>query len=144
MPREQKAVAFRLIVRRSRSGLGLGLFARSRFAEGDFVAEYVGVRIPTSFADELQSRYLFEIDVQWTIDGSTSDNIARFINHSCFPNCEAIVSGGRIYIHTLRDVDPGEEITIDYGDEYFDEFIRPAGCRCERCSELAHHAIVSA
>lgn len=121
-------------VRKSRPGLGQGLFATSGISRGDFVLEYVGKRIPTSLADTLKSRYLFEIDRKWTVDGSVRSNIARYINHSCAPNCEAELREGRILIYAARQIAKGEELTIDYGEEYFDEFIRPVGCKCEACA----------
>ncbi|MBI4080023.1 SET domain-containing protein [Candidatus Kaiserbacteria bacterium] len=100
---------------------------------GKLIAEYTGVRIPTSYADTLKTRYLFALDDEWTVDGSARTNIARYINHSCEPNCEAEIHDGRIYILSTRDIQAGEELTIDYGDEYFDEFIRPTGCKCRKC-----------
>lgn len=123
----------RFAVRRSGPGRGLGLFARTRISEGDFVVGYTGKKIPTRIADELDTKYLFEIDEEWTIDGSPRSNIARYINHSCRPNCEADVQNGRILIFALRDIASGEELCTDYGEEYFDEFIRPVGCRCDTC-----------
>ncbi len=116
-------------------GVGLALFARRTFTEGEFVAEYTGRRIPTVEADALSTRYLFEIDKDWTIDGSPRSNIARYMNHSCFPNCETDIVDGKILITALRDIEIGEELTFDYGEEYFDEFIKPYGCRCVRCAE---------
>lgn len=121
-------------IRRSRPGLGRGLFARRGIAAGDFVAEYTGERIPTAYADRIKTRYLLEIDERWTVDGSIRSNVARYINHSCEPNCEGQLRDGRVCIHAARDIRAGEEFTLDYGDEYFDEFIRPAGCKCSRCA----------
>jgi uncharacterized protein len=114
----------------SMRGLGKGLFADRAFCAGELVAEYSGRRIPTAYADTLKTRYLFEIDEQWTIDGSPESNIARYINHACSPNCEAGLRDGRIFIRAARRIRKGEELTIDYGEEYFDEFIRPKGCKC--------------
>lgn len=122
-------------VRRSRTGLGRGLFAERYLNTGEFVAEYTGARVPTPYADLLKTRYLFALDDEWTIDGSARTNVARYINHSCDPNCEAEIHDGRIYILSTRDIDVGEELTIDYGDEYFDEFIRPHGCKCQKCAD---------
>ena len=121
------------IVRRSAPGLGRGLFAAHPLEKHDFIVEYVGERISTRYADRLKTRYLFELDEAWTIDGSSHENVARYINHSCEPNAEAEVHDGRILIVATRDIFRGEEITIDYGDEYFDEFIRPLGCKCVCC-----------
>ncbi len=119
-----------VVVKKSRSGIGQGLFAADVFKKGDFIAEYTGTRIPTALANTSKSRYLFEIDSEWTIDGSPRSNIARYINHSCEPNAEAEIRGGKILISARELIERGEEITIDYDTEYFDEFIRPVGCRC--------------
>ena len=125
-----KTVEKQLIVKKSRPGLGQGLFVAAPLRAGDFVAEYAGPRVPTPLADTLTSRYLFEIDPEWTIDGSVHYNTARFINHSCEPNCEATLKGGRILIYAARDIEKGEELSIDYGEEYFNEFIKSSGCKC--------------
>lgn len=118
-----------------KSPTGMGLFAILHIIKGTDIVEYTGERIPTAVADERATKYLFELDDDWTIDGSVRTNIARYINHSCDPNSEAEIDGdGRIMIVALRDILPGEEITFDYGDEYFNEFIRPVGCRCSRCA----------
>jgi SET domain-containing protein len=122
-----------LIVRASRPGLGKGLFTLGGIRAGEYVAEYTGKHIPTPYADTLKNRYLFEVNEVWTVDGSSKSNIARYLNHSCAPNCEADICGDRILIFAARDVLAGEELTIDYGEEYFGEFIRPIGCKCEIC-----------
>jgi SET domain-containing protein len=114
----------------ARHGTGKGLFARVDFPEGEFIVEYVGTKIPTKEADLSKSRYLFELDEDWTLEGPPEINIAGYINHSCDPNAEAETQDGHIYISTIQKIKAGEEITIDYGDEYFDEFIKPTGCRC--------------
>jgi uncharacterized protein len=79
------------------------------------------------------TRYLFEINSRWTIDGSPRWNTARYINHSCRPNAEATVSQGRIRIKAIKRIRPGDEITYNYGRNYFDTFIKPAGCKCLSC-----------
>lgn len=109
---------------------GLGLYAMQDFHEGEYLLDYTGKKIPTKEADMLKTRYLFEVNDEWTIDGEDESNTARYINHSCDPNVEAEIMGERIMIHAARDIRKGEEITIDYGDEYFDEFIKPVGCLC--------------
>lgn len=117
-------------VHQARPGTGRGLFVRASIAKGDFILEYTGKKISTKVADTLKSRYLFEIDENWTIDGSTRDNLARYINHSCTPNTEGDIQDDHILITAVRDIGKGEEITIDYDQEYFDEFIKPLGCKC--------------
>ena len=114
--------------------MGRGLFAAIPIRKGDFLLEYTGRRIPTSYADTLKTRYLFELDEEWTIDGSRRTNIARYVNHSCAPNCEVQLRDGKILIFATRNIRQGEEFTFDYGDEYFEEFIRPSGCKCSFCS----------
>lgn len=110
---------------------GKGLFAIRPFSRGEFIVEYTGKHIPTSYADMLKTnRYLFEVDRQWTIDGSGEENIARYANHSCEPNAEADIQDGRILYYAAKNISAGDEITIDYGDEYYDEFIKPVGCKC--------------
>lgn len=121
-------------VRKGRPGTGLALFALAPFKKGDFIVEYTGTKITTKKADALKTRYLFEIDEDWTIDGSSRTNIARYINHSCLPNAEAYIKKDKVLIQASEKIAPGDEITIDYGDEYFDEFIRPTGCKCRLCS----------
>ena len=114
--------------------MGQGLFAVVPIRKGDFILEYTGKKIPTALADTMTSRYLFEIDKDWTIDGSARSNTARYINHACDPNTEAEIENGRIMIHAVRNIKKGEELTIDYDSEYFDEFIRPVGCKCVKCA----------
>jgi SET domain-containing protein len=78
--------------------------------------------------------YLFELDENYAIDGSSRQNLARYINHSCEPNSEAYISGKRIRIWSKQALAAGEEMTIDYGEEYVKEFIKPKGCKCEPCA----------
>ena len=126
----------RFFVSMSKPGTGQGLFAARTVAKGDFILEYTGAKIPTPYADTLDSRYLFEIDEKWTIDGSPESNTARYINHSCEPNTEAEIEKGHVMIYALKDIQKGEELTIDYDTEYFDEFIRPVGCKCDASTLL--------
>lgn len=120
----------RFVVKRSAPGKGQGLYAQVPIRKGDFILEYVGKKIPTSVADTLETRYLFEIDEQWTIDGAERSNAARYINHSCDPNCEVYIEKGRIMIYAIKNIPAGAELSYDYGEEYFDEFLRPVGCGC--------------
>jgi uncharacterized protein len=129
-----ETTALHVRVKRSKPGCGLGLFAVCDLAEGAAVVEYVGMRIPAAVADRLKTRYIVEVDDEWSLDGSTRVNMARYINHACEPNCVGELEDGRIVIVTLRAVRAGEELTLDYGEEYFDEFIRPIGCKCDTCS----------
>ena len=131
----QQILHAHLAVRRSNPGKGYGLFATSMLNSGDFILEYKGRHVPSETADRLKTRYLFEINETWTIDGSSRANTARYINHSCEPNCEASLKDGRVMIYAMREIKNREELTIDYGEEYFNEFIKPYGCKCRGCIE---------
>jgi len=123
------------LLRVKRSKSGLGLFATGTIAPGMYL-EYIGTIIPTVKANTmLGARYLFEINKRWTINGSSRNNLARYINHSCAPNCESVIDSKHIYIKTLQELHPGEELVYDYGEEYFTEFIEPNGCTCAGCSK---------
>jgi SET domain-containing protein len=118
----------------ARARVGLGLFAVEPIARGSYVIDFRGKLIPTASADRMRSRNLFEIDEKWTINGSSRTNVARYINHSCKPNCVARRIARSIRIFARRNIEPGEELTYDYGKEYFDSFIEPVGCKCRHCS----------
>src|SRR5580693_2943725 len=118
-----------------RSATGLGLFATKPIKRGGTIATYRGRRISTAEAARREARgarYMFELNKRWTIDGSPRWNRARYINHSCEPNAEAIGRNGGIVIVAARRIEPGEEITYDYGQEYLDLFFKNA-CRCAAC-----------
>ncbi len=97
--------------------------------------EYVGERIPTHIGDERDNRYIFNVSKRFDIDGSGRYNTARYANHSCRPNCEAINRRGRIFIVARKQIVPGEEITYDYGRDHFEGYIKPHGCKCQKCLE---------
>lgn len=113
-----------------RSNAGLGLFTDSPIKKGEFIIEYYGPLLDEEGRDEKGGKYLFAIDDELTIDGSARENIARYINHSCKPNSEPEIEGKRIFIYAIEDIQPGDEITYDYGEEYFEDFIKPYGCKC--------------
>jgi len=122
----------KLMLKRSRSGLGL--YAAVPFKKGDFVIEYTGRRLtPEEVEQSTSTKYFFEIDKKWTIDGAGRENLARYANHSCRPNCEVRIWAKRVRIWAMKRILTGDEITYDYGKEYFNEHIKPHGCRCERC-----------
>jgi SET domain-containing protein len=118
-------------VKRSRAGLGL--FAVDFFKKGEFVIEYIGERLVGKKADDRYNKYLFEVNSQLTIDGLVRSNVARYINHSCRPNCEVRIYAKRVRIWTIKRIMPGEQFSYDYGKEYFDEYIKPVGCKCASC-----------
>jgi SET domain-containing protein len=126
----------RYVVRRTAAGLGL--FAREPIPAGKRIIEYTGRLISNEEVGRRKyGKYFFGVNTKWSIDGTPRSNLARYINHSCRPNASAYVSGHRVWIWSNRAIKPGEEITYDYGKEYFDDHIKPVGCKCEKCAAEA-------
>ncbi len=117
-----------------RSRAGLGLFAVAPIRKGVTIIEYVGERIVVSDGDQRDNRYIFSVSPRIDIDGSPRYNTARYINHSCRPNCEAINRRGKIFIVAKKAIKEGEELSYHYGKDYFEGFIQSLGCRCVKCS----------
>ncbi len=118
------------------SSAGLGLFAEEPVKKGAWIIEYVGkiIRGKKEVAEyPANNLYLFETSATRMIDGRERSNTARYINHSCKPNCEAEIFAGRVFIRTIKKIETGEEFSYDYGKEYIDEHIKPYGCYCAPC-----------
>lgn len=120
-------------VKVKRSAAGLGLYAVEAMPKGACVIEYVGRELTKKEEENINSLYLFEVTKKKTIDGSIRSNTARYINHSCRPNCEIEIVKGGVFVMTKRKIKPGEELHYDYDTEYFNEYIKPKGCRCLKC-----------
>jgi SET domain-containing protein len=123
MPRKPtKRIGQRRFAARSSSIHGRGVFALTPIPKGSRVIEYSGERISHEEADRRYSEahqnsphtMLFTVDDKVVIDATRRGNSARWINHSCAPNCEAVDEDGHIYIETIRAIRPGEELTYDY------------------------------
>ena len=121
----------------ARSRTGLGLFAAEPIRKRALIVEYSGRRIPTAKAQDIERRrankYMFEIDARWTIDGSSRRNLARYVNHACKPNAQAELVRGRMMYRARKNIAAGEEITVDYGEEYYELYLAMTGCRCPAC-----------
>lgn len=135
-------------VLKKRSGIhGFGLFAKTDISQGTKIIEYVGEKITKAESDrrgpklveyaknhhELGAVYIFELNQRYDIDGHVDYNAAKFINHSCDPNCEAEIIRGHIWIRALRDLKKGEELFYNYGyslDTFEDH---PCRCGTDRC-----------
>ena len=121
---------------------GRGVFATRTIRKGADIIEYRGRRISMDEADELPDSdpdnpfhtFLFELNDGRVIDAGRSGNAARWINHSCKPNCEADEVDGRIFIKALRQIKPGDELFYDYGltidEPYTKKLKREYACRC--------------
>lgn len=112
---------------------GLGLFTTGPIAKNEYLIEYCGPRLTDEEVEKKGGQYLFEVKKNVTIDGSHRSNTARYVNHSCRPNCEVAIKKGRVLIYTKRAIKPGEELGYDYGKEFWNEYIKPKGCRCVKC-----------
>ena len=119
----------------ARSRTGLGGFATREIRKKELIDRYRGPIIGNAEADKRDNRYMFEVNSRWTVDGSSRRNLARYFNHSCRPNAESDVKGHKVIIIARKTIQPGEEITYDYGKDYFDIFLKPIGCKCEKCRE---------
>jgi uncharacterized protein len=117
-----------------RSSAGFGLFADEAIPKGACIIEYTGRVLEPGEEFTARSKYLFEISAKKTIDGSPRWNTARYINHSCRPNSEAEIYKGRVFIFAKRAIKPGEELAYNYGKSYFNDYIKPHGCRCVKCA----------
>ena len=101
---------------------GKGAFAIRKIPEGTRIVEYLGEKIKPEVAwerydDDTMERhhtFLFTLDEDTVIDAGVRGNNARFINHSCEPNCTALIEDGRIYIFALKDIPRGGELLYDY------------------------------
>ena len=134
------------IVRRSKIQ-GRGVFARVAITARTRIIEYAGEHISHAESDRRyldgemarHHTFLFTLNRRTVIDGAVSGNDARYINHSCAPNCEAVIEQGRIWIEATRDIARGEELAYDYQYERDgsetpeDEALYACGCGAAGC-----------
>lgn len=134
---------------------GNGVFATGALAAGERIIRYKGklrthAEVDRLYADDLDSghTFLFTLNDKYVIDANEDGNDARWINHSCAPNCEAVLEESdsgkkrkdRVYIEAMRDIAPGEELTYNYGivlDEPHTAALKKRwACRCgaPRCT----------
>jgi len=110
---------------------GLGGFAKTNIAKDSRILEYLGERIDkreSARRCEADNVYIFSLNEHQDIDGNVNWNPARFLNHSCSPNCEAQVDEDRIWVIASRDIRAGEELTFNYGFDL--ENYREYPCQC--------------
>lgn len=101
---------------------GRGVFALTRISAGEKLFEYRGALISWRAAQRRYERstaedghtFFFDLGDGRVIDGADNGNSARWVNHSCEPNCETEQQGNRVFFHALRDIEPNEELFIDY------------------------------
>ena len=122
---------------------GSGLFAKNDIKKGSKVIEYIGDKVTKKEGDKRADKqirkakkdknngmvYVFELNKRYDIDGDVDYNFAKFINHSCNPNCEVDGKGLKLWIFALRDIKKGEELSYDYGFGY-DKDYKDYICKC--------------
>jgi SET domain-containing protein len=119
---------------------GKGVFAARAIAKGERIIEYKGKLITEVEADErygddeTNHTFLFLLDNDMVIDAYRGGNSARWINHSCNPNCEPVEEGNRLYIHAIRNIKAGDELSYAYNlvieERYTPAIKRLYACRC--------------
>ena len=116
-----------------RSSAGIGLYTTKPISKTQKIIEYTGKKVPTKIADTIGWKYLFTVNSRYTILGNVTTNKARYINHSCRPNCEPREVRWRIFIYAIKSIKEWEELCYNYGKDYFTRIIKPLGCRCMKC-----------
>tara|TARA_B110000967_G_C18709874_1_gene472139 strand:+ start:16 stop:510 length:495 start_codon:yes stop_codon:yes gene_type:complete len=128
---------------------GTGVFADQEIIKNTQIIEYVGEKVTKTEGDKRSSQrikkylksektgsvYIFELNNRFDLDGSFSYNKARFINHSCDPNCEVDIIKGHIWISSIKKINKDEELTYDYGysfdiDDYKDHLCKCGSKKC--------------
>jgi len=119
---------------------GKGVFATRAIAKGERIIEYKGKVITEQAADDRYGEdegnhtFLFLLENDMVIDGYRGGNSARWINHSCSPNCEPVEEDNRLYIHAIRNIRAGEELSYEYNlvieGRYTPAIKRLYACRC--------------
>lgn len=123
-----------------------GLFAKEAIKKGSRVIQYKGEKISKQESakralewEENAKKsgkglvYIFELDDDWDLDGRVGKNPARYINHSCEGNCEAVNDGGEIWIYSVADIVMGEELNYDYGYDMEHFLDHPCRCGSKKC-----------
>ncbi len=123
---------------------GTGVFATKNLKKNTRIIEYIGEKILKSEGDKrsesrikkyLDSKktgsvYIFELNKRYDIDGSPLYNKARYINHSCNPNCEVEIIKNKIWISSIKNIKEGDELTYDYGYEFDKDDYKDHICKC--------------
>ncbi len=125
---------------------GRGVYATCDIAAEELIIEYVGELIDKEEGARRGAKqqecsaksgdaavYIFNLSKKWDLDGNVPWNTARLINHSCEPNCEAWSKGKKIFIHALRDIKQGEELSFDYGFDVECYLDHPCLCGSKSC-----------
>jgi hypothetical protein len=123
---------------------GYGIFATKDILKNKKIIQYIGEKISKSEGDKRSEKrikkylnskltgsvYIFELNSKFDIDGSPLYNKARYINHSCEPNCEVDIINGQIWISSIKKIYKGEELSYDYGYTFDKDDYKDHLCKC--------------
>ena len=123
---------------------GSGVFAKKNIKKNQRIIEYIGEKITRKEGDKRSEKrlkkylnssstgsvYIFELNKKYDIDGSPLYNKARYINHSCDPNCEVDIINNQIWISSIKNIKQGEELSYDYGYSFDKDDFRDHPCKC--------------
>ncbi len=123
---------------------GSGVFATKNIKKNTRIIEYIGDVVTKSEGDKRSARriknylnseetgsvYIFELNKKFDIDGSPEYNKARYVNHSCDPNCEVDILNNKIWISSIKNIKSGTELTYDYGYTFDANDFRDHICKC--------------
>ena len=123
---------------------GYGVFATKDIKKNTRIIEYIGEKVSRKEGDKRSERrikkylnsektgsvYIFELNKKYDIDGSPLYNKARYINHSCDPNCEVDILDDKIWISSIRNIKKGDELSYDYGYEFDKSDFKDHICKC--------------
>ncbi len=123
---------------------GTGVFATQKIPKNTDIIQYVGEKISKKEGDRRSSLrikkflnskitgsvYIFELNKKFDIDGSPLYNKARYINHSCEPNCEVNIKNNQIWISSIKKINTGDELSYDYGYEFDKDDYKDHICKC--------------
>ena len=123
---------------------GSGVFAKKNIKKNQKIIQYIGEKITRKEGDRRSEKrlkkylnssltgsvYIFELNKKYDIDGSPLYNKARYINHSCDPNCEVDIKNNQIWISSIKNIKKGEELSYDYGYSFDKDDFRDHLCKC--------------
>jgi SET domain-containing protein len=135
-PPPARVIETDLVIFKESSIHGLGGFAKTDLSKGAKIVEYVGEKIDKQESVrrcEANNVYIFSLNDEEDIDGNVDWNPARFLNHSCSPNCEAEFDEDHIWVIAARDIRAGEELTFNYGFDLENYRDYPCHCGAPNC-----------
>lgn len=123
-----------------------GMFAAQDIPKGTRIIEYVGEKITKKeslkrcleWEEKARKKgaglvYIFDLDKKYDLDGNIDENPAKYINHSCEENCEAVDEEGRIWIYSVKKISKGDELFFDYGYNLEHFMDHPCLCGSDNC-----------